>query len=608
MTEWEYAKAGELRPTGWLYRQLKIQADGLAGNLDRIFRDVRDSAWIGGDADGWERVPYWLDGFVPLAYLLDDEGMKARARRYIDGILARQEEDGWLCPCPPEARSTYDTWAIQLLSKVLLVCYECTEDERISTALYRMMKNYCALLENGTVKLGTLPLDWSAHRAFEAFPALTFLYGRYGEEWILSLGRILLEQSADYGAHTDLWRRPRAAHTMFTHVVNLAMMLKAEAVTHRLLGGEYADRAEYFYQLLTEYNGTAVGAFTGDEHLSGLSPIAGTELCGVVELMYSFEQLFAATGDEKWLDRLEKVAFNALPATLSDDTWTHQYDQMSNQIACIRFPRRSLFGTNSGEAHLFGLEPNYGCCTVNFGQGWPKLALSSFARSGKTVLHAILLPAVLECELGRIEAVTDYPFRGSVTYRIAAKEDFTLAIRIPRDAEHPTLDGEPVAARERAEIALKAGDVREAVFTFLRTPHLTLRPHDLRTVTYGPLVFSLPIPYEARMLEYERAGVERKFPYCDYELVGKGEWSFGFHDVRLEVIEHEIADVPFSSVAPPLSVRACLRRIPWGLEEGYDTVAARTPASCDGYGDPEWRELYPYGCAKLRMTEMPMAR
>jgi hypothetical protein len=27
--------------------------------------DVRDSRWIGGDRDGWERVPYWLDGFVP---------------------------------------------------------------------------------------------------------------------------------------------------------------------------------------------------------------------------------------------------------------------------------------------------------------------------------------------------------------------------------------------------------------------------------------------------------------------------------------------------------------------------------------------------------------
>ena len=88
--------------------------------------------------------------------------------------------------------------------------------------------------------------------------------------------------------------------------------------------------------------------------------------------------LFAYTGDAKWADRLEVLAFNALPATISDDMWTHQYDQMSNQIACIKFPGKPIFRTNGQESHLFGLEPNYGCCTANFNQAWPKLALSTF--------------------------------------------------------------------------------------------------------------------------------------------------------------------------------------------------------------------------------------
>ena len=65
----------ELRPSGWLRKQLRIQADGLSGNLDRFWPSVKDSAWIGGTDDGWERVPYWLDGFIPLAYLLDDKDL-----------------------------------------------------------------------------------------------------------------------------------------------------------------------------------------------------------------------------------------------------------------------------------------------------------------------------------------------------------------------------------------------------------------------------------------------------------------------------------------------------------------------------------------------------
>ena len=57
----------EIKPEGWLRRQLEIQAEGLSGHLDLIWPDIRDSKWIGGDKDGWERVPYWLDGFIPLA-------------------------------------------------------------------------------------------------------------------------------------------------------------------------------------------------------------------------------------------------------------------------------------------------------------------------------------------------------------------------------------------------------------------------------------------------------------------------------------------------------------------------------------------------------------
>ena len=111
----------EIEPKGWLLDQLKIQANGLSGNLDKIWRDVRDSKWIGGDCEGWERVPYWLDGFIPLAYLLKDEDMIARANKYVDAILERQKEDGWLCPCEDNERQSYDMWALFLILKVLVV-------------------------------------------------------------------------------------------------------------------------------------------------------------------------------------------------------------------------------------------------------------------------------------------------------------------------------------------------------------------------------------------------------------------------------------------------------------------------------------------------------
>lgn len=58
----------ELRPQGWLKRQLEIQAEGLSGHLDLIWPDIRDSKWIGGDKEGWERVPV-LAGWIHSAGL-----------------------------------------------------------------------------------------------------------------------------------------------------------------------------------------------------------------------------------------------------------------------------------------------------------------------------------------------------------------------------------------------------------------------------------------------------------------------------------------------------------------------------------------------------------
>ena len=600
MGRWEFYTSNELKPKGWLKRQLEIQANGLSGNLDKVWPDVRDSAWIGGDREGWERVPYWLDGFIPLAYLLENEDMIRRAKKYIDAIISNQKEDGWICPCGDDARKNYDTWAVLLITKVLTVYYDCARDERIPGVIYRVLKNYYTLLRCGEIKL----FDWGKFRWYEGFIAISFTYKKYKEDWLLALAAILKEQGADYHSFTKLWKRPLNRWRQETHIVNLAMMLKYEAVVCDLLGQDYTDNASDLHDILARYNGTAVGTFTGDECLSGLSPIQGTELCAVVEQMYSYERLYAYTGDKRWAERLEILAFNALPAATDDEMWAHQYVQMSNQICCEKFPGKSLFRTNGPESHLFGLEPNFGCCTANFGQGWPKFALSAFMYQGNTVINSIPVPSELKTNDKHILLETRYPFENNFIYTISTRTDFTFIIRIPSFAKNLMVDGKKSNCRELT-FAIKAGTRQKISVCFDTVPAIQKRPYGLNTVMCGSLVFSVPIKYKKRMLEYEKDGVERKYPYCDYEYLPLSSWNYAYCDNMLSFESGSVSDIPFSSKQPPVTVKAMIQKIDWGLEDGYETVCAKIPNRISPLSDAEETDLYPYGCAKLRMTELP---
>ncbi len=593
----------EIKPRGWLKRQLEIQASGLSGNLDKVWRDVRDSAWIGGEAEGWERVPYWLDGFIPLAYLLENDDMIARAKKYIDAIVSYQQPDGWICPCKREEIPTYDTWAVLLIGKVLTVYYDCTGDEKIPEVIYKVFRNFYDLLKSGTIQL----IEWGKYRWFEGFIAINFLYRLYREEWLVELAKILQEQGVDYNKLTVLWKKPLNKWTLDTHLVNLVMMLKSEAVSCELLNQRYTDNAEKLYEILKQYNGTPVETFTGDECLSGVSPIQGTELCSIVELMYSYELLYAYTGDKKWVERLEILAFNALPAAISDDMWTHQYDQMSNQIACQRFPvpGKPIFRTNNEEAHLFGLEPHFGCCTANFGQGFPKLALSAFMRAENEIICAVPIPSELKTEDVNIVLETQYPFDYSFKYTISNKKEFTFKIRIPSWAKDVTVDGNAFDGDEAVfEIGKEQG--REIYITYNAVPIIRKRENDLNTVQCGPLIFSVPIQYEKKMYEYEKDSVERKFPYCDYEYIPASDWNYAYCGTDFEFEKRDISKIPFSSQNPPVVMKAYVKQIEWGFEDGYETVCAKTPISRTPIGERKEMELYPYGCAKLRMTELPI--
>jgi hypothetical protein len=92
---------GSIKASGWLQDQLRLEGDGLAGNLFDFYRYVGNSTWVGGGSeysDLRESATYWFNGIVPLAWSLDDDRLKAQAKKFLDYVIDHQYEDGWLGP------------------------------------------------------------------------------------------------------------------------------------------------------------------------------------------------------------------------------------------------------------------------------------------------------------------------------------------------------------------------------------------------------------------------------------------------------------------------------------------------------------------------------
>jgi DUF1680 family protein len=303
-------------------------------------------------------------------------------------------------------------------------------------------------------------------------------------------------------------------------------------------------------------------------------------------------------------DRLEKIAYNALPATLSADLWAHQYDQQANQVMCSISNHR--WATNGPESNIFGLEPNFGCCTANMHQGWPKLAASLWMGTADGGFAAVVYgPSEVTSGGVTIEERTDYPFRESVTLLVnpAKPAAFPLMLRIPAWAA-----GATVAVNGQAQTGVKTGEFFRVERTWKSGDRVELRfPMAVRTSTWynnsvaverGPLVYSLKIGESWHK-------IKQTGPAADWEVYPTTPWNYALALGAMQVTEKAVTKQPFSAESAPVEITAKARRLPqWTL---VDDSPGPLPVSPVTSKRPEETvTLVPYGAAKLRITAFPV--
>ena len=604
---------GAVKPAGWLKDQLTIQANGLTGHLDEFWESLFNSAWKGGTGDAWERGPYYLDGLVPLAYVLEDPRLIEKVKAWIEPILASGRPDGWFGP-----ERNQDRWPLAVALKVLTQYHEATNDARALTVI----QNYFQYLDN------TPPdwpdKDWRGVRAMENLVTAYWLHRRTGDPAVLRTAEIIYKNCFDWTNHfinfpyDDAWTQKRTGYGHPCHVVNLAMAIKYPGLIYELAKKEPYSQGSYAaIKNLDRFHGQVAGRYAADEHLSGRHPSQGMELCGVVEFMFSLENLIEIYGDSLLSDRLELLAYNANPGTCTPDYWAHQYDQQANQVLCTVAKRH--WSTNGDYSNLYGLEPNFGCCTANMHQGWPKFVSHLWMASQDQGLAAVAYgPSVVTAKVAYGQAVTiteetNYPFEGSIrfTFDMEDSVEFPLYLRVPAWAEGAEVSVGGNSLRPKAgsffSIAREwqSGDVVQLTLPMkIRTE---TRYNDSVSVMRGPLYFSLKIGEHFKKLK----SYHDTLPVADWAVYPATPWNYGLVLDRgnpedgVQVINRPVSPVPFSNEDAPVVLKIKGRLLPeWTLVDNSADAPPQSPVVSD---QPLANlELIPYGSTRLRITEFPV--
>ena len=617
---------GAVEPRGWLRDWCLAARDGYTGHMDEVHDEFK-RAWAAdhkmtGDRLNWpkgawpyEGGGYWFDGLARLGYVLHDDALIQQAKRRLDVVVTHMNPNGilflwWLNKNNPDDEKAitcdggWPIWASGLLGRAMAAYHAGSGDKRVLQALeagYSGDRNWVRLP-------GGMSSVWPAMETYawtgnkQIAEALTAVFSKDGAG-----------KDTPQGAWTRYRRMP---NTKPGAEANEHGVMFLEGTTPWALGYLWTGNRQFleatiaWHDLIERDAMQPSGVPVADEFWGPTGAFRGTETCDVAGYLWSQIVLLSISGQGRMADRAERALFNAGPATVARDFKTHVYFQSPNRIVdgsppCPHGPRASGCSYKAKHSPL--------CCTAALNRIVPNyvmhmwmatydngLAATHYGPCKVSALAADRVPVEIVCR-------TDYPFNDVIDIGVkpARAATFPLSFRIPGWCKAPdlTVNGSAVAAAPdrngfvRVQRLWKPNDAVRLRFPM--SPRVT-RGRDTNaggapyaSVSYGPLLFALPIP-DAR-------GPNTPDPAA--------KWNYAL-DVQGEKLEADITverrpmpakwDWPLAS---PLKLRANAVAIDWNPAP----KAPRLPSEPIAKREPAERiTLIPYGCTKFRISMFPV--
>ncbi|OAQ71663.1 hypothetical protein VFPBJ_10442 [Purpureocillium lilacinum] len=648
---WTYSPltVGAVKPGGWLLGEMQAMADGLAGHEHDFYVYVNESSWLNEPGSGGaeystlnEGLPYWFNSLVPLAYTLDDDRLKAQVHEVASTVLGHQAPDGWIGPEVGDARNFWARTPL-FLGLTQLVEANATWEQPVLDGLGRFMTLTNRMLKNDSQGFAKCAADvdcsWGQARVHDTMITIQWLLERYPSKQDAVLWENMDLFWAQSNFRWDKWYTEgtfqKVSNTTdgsiwpYLHGVNVGQGLKAPSVAYRVNGShDMVQKSHDAVDWTFKYHGSASGTVLADEGEHHLAPYMGSELCTAVETAYSLAYMYQVLGRNDFADRAERAIFNAFPVMMTGDKWAHQYMAQPNQPHAINTTAQDghvppvFTSANSGMATIFGMEPQYPCCTVNHPQGYPKFVSNSWVAVGKTGLgHALLSPSTVSTRVNggavTIACDTAYPFEDELQYTIEAEKAFDLFLRVP-DWARSSSTSQPSAMDSKTsmrKVHVKAGKtkLKYMLDAQIRTE---ARSNNTVAVFHGSLLYALELS-TTQTSSYPHAWSDTKGPGLDnlpfpqlrdYYIDSTSAWNVAIDPSTLKYHGSRggLRNPIFAQGAPSnyMTVDGC--EIEWPLYLGVTPDWAPVDRTCKGRRTSY--RLIPYGAAKVHMSDLPVKK
>ena len=643
LTETPYAQLpiGAIQPSGWLKAQMQTMLDGMTGNLDVIYEKVvgDNNAWLGGEGDAWERGPYWIDGALPMAYIMNDNTLKAKCLKWVEAILASQKENGYFGPDTDrpyldgmQRNNSADWWPRMVALKILQQYYMATGDKRVIDFMERYFEYQSKQLEKTPLGNWTF---WATERGGDNLLMVHWIYNITGNPELLKLGELIHKQSADWTARFTTDNHLYRQNSL--HCVNLGQGFKEPVIYYQQSKEKkHLEAPIEALQRMRHTIGYPTGLWAGDELLHFGDPTRGSELCTATEMMYSLEEMYRITGDNRYADLLERITYNALPTQITDSGDARQYYQQINQVEVTRKMRN--FSTPHEDTDiLFGILTGYPCCTCNLHQAWPKFTQNLWYKNSEGGLAAMIYaPSKVTTTLDSgaqvtIEENTGYPFEEEIHFHISLPKrkhrtaTFPLELRIPAWSKGYTLtiNGAKSEATEKKDGTIcikrqwKDGD--QVTLSMNAEVSVSRWYDNAAVVERGPLVYALRMEENWTKHKCEGKEIDKWGAYY-YEVTSPTEWNYALNnkDIAPENVKNsfivekkEICDTPWTLANAPIQIKCK------GIKLDEWKMSRNSTGSINYFtqmlnqqelGEEKEITLIPYGCTTLRIAEFPVRR